>query len=85
MRLRQVVVIGSSDETGFHEEARAIGAFIASRDFVLITGGRGGIMESVSRGAAELGVDLDGHIQFVIDAMAGIAEQLGLTPAQPAN
>ncbi len=55
MRLRQVVVIGSSDETGFHEEARAIGAFIASRDFVLITGGRGGIMESVSRGAAELG------------------------------
>jgi uncharacterized protein (TIGR00725 family) len=55
MRHKQVVVIGSSDETGYHEEASAIGAHIAGRGFVLITGGRGGIMESVSRGAAEQG------------------------------
>ncbi len=55
MRRKQVVVIGSSDETGFHEEALAIGAFIADHGFVLITGGRGGIMESVSRGAADKG------------------------------
>jgi putative nucleotidyltransferase with HDIG domain len=41
--------------------------------------------DDIVRGAAELGVDLDEHIQFVIDAMAGIAEQLGLTSAQPAN
>ncbi len=55
MRRRQVVVIGSSEETGYKDEAHSIGAFIASRGFVLITGGRGGIMESVSRGAAEHG------------------------------
>lgn len=30
------------------------------------------------QGAAELGVDLDAHIAFVIEAMSSIAEQLGL-------
>lgn len=55
MRKKQVVVIGSSDETAFLEEALAIGGFIADRGYVLITGGRGGIMEAVSRGAAEAG------------------------------
>jgi len=34
--------------------------------------------DDIVRGAEELGVDLNEHIQFVIDAMAGIAEQLGL-------
>jgi putative nucleotidyltransferase with HDIG domain len=34
--------------------------------------------EDIVRGAADLGVDLDEHIQFVIDAMAGIADELGL-------
>ncbi|MCL6501566.1 MAG: HDIG domain-containing protein [Pirellulales bacterium] len=34
--------------------------------------------EDIMRGAAELGVDLDEHIQFVIDAMQGIAAELGL-------
>lgn len=37
--------------------------------------------DDIVHGAAELGVDLDEHIQFVIDAMAGIAEQLGLASA----
>jgi predicted hydrolase (HD superfamily) len=39
--------------------------------------------EDVMLGAQELGVDLDEHIQFVIDAMRGIAGPLGLsgTPA----
>ncbi len=55
MRKKQVVVIGSSDETRFYEEARAIGAFIAGRGYALISGGRGGIMEAASRGAAERG------------------------------
>ena len=41
--------------------------------------------DDIVRGAAELGVDLDEHLQFVIDAMAGIAEQLGLAPAPPAG
>src|SRR6476469_9034717 len=35
--------------------------------------------EDIARGAEELGVELDEHIQFVIDAMAGVADQLDLT------
>jgi predicted hydrolase (HD superfamily) len=34
--------------------------------------------EDIVQGAADLGVELDEHIQFVIDAMAGIAGELGL-------
>jgi putative nucleotidyltransferase with HDIG domain len=33
--------------------------------------------DDIIRGAEELEVDLNQHIQFVIDAMAGISEQLG--------
>ncbi|MBN2160069.1 MAG: TIGR00725 family protein [Spirochaetes bacterium] len=55
MRKKQVTVIGSSDENAHSEEARAIGAFIAKNGFVLITGGRGGVMEAASRGAMEQG------------------------------
>ena len=39
---------------------------------------RGVSREDVIGGAAELGVDLDQHIQFVIEAMCGIAPALGL-------
>jgi predicted hydrolase (HD superfamily) len=44
---------------------------------------RGVSREDVTQGAAELGVDLDEHIQFVIEAMRPVAESLGLrgTPA----
>jgi putative nucleotidyltransferase with HDIG domain len=34
--------------------------------------------DDMIRGAADLGIDFDEHIQFVIDAMAEIAEPLGL-------
>lgn len=34
--------------------------------------------DDIVNGAAELGVDLDGHIAFVRDAMVGIADELGL-------
>ena len=34
--------------------------------------------DDITRGAADLGVELDQHIQFVIDAMATEAEALGL-------
>jgi putative nucleotidyltransferase with HDIG domain len=34
--------------------------------------------DDINRGAADLGVDLDEHIQFMIDAMAREAEVLGL-------
>ncbi len=55
MRRRQVVVIGSGDETRHCDDALRIGSFIASRGWVLITGGRGGVMEAASRGASEGG------------------------------
>jgi putative nucleotidyltransferase with HDIG domain len=35
--------------------------------------------DDIVRGAADLGVELNEHIQFVIDAMAGIADELGLS------
>jgi len=34
--------------------------------------------EDIAQGAQELGVDLDEHIGFVIEAMQGIAERIGL-------
>jgi len=39
---------------------------------------RGVKREDVERGAADFGVDLTEHIQFVIDAMKMIAAELGL-------
>jgi putative nucleotidyltransferase with HDIG domain len=39
--------------------------------------------DDIVRGAEGLGVDLDEHLQFVIDAMAEIADQLGLDRAEP--
>jgi putative nucleotidyltransferase with HDIG domain len=35
--------------------------------------------DDVYRGAQELGVDLDGHIAFVIAALAGVASEIGLS------
>jgi putative nucleotidyltransferase with HDIG domain len=35
--------------------------------------------DDIVRGAEDLGVDLDQHIQFVIDAMSAIADDLGLS------
>ena len=35
--------------------------------------------DDIVRGAQDLGVELNEHIQFVIDAMAAIADELGLT------
>jgi putative nucleotidyltransferase with HDIG domain len=39
--------------------------------------------DDIARGAADLGVELDEHIQFVIDAMTPIAGELGLAPQSP--
>lgn len=39
--------------------------------------------DDIIRGAEDLGVDLNEHIQFVIDAMTTIADELGLNPALP--
>ena len=55
MRHVQIAVIGSSGITEYHEEARIIGAFIAENGWILINGGRDGIMEASAKGAAERG------------------------------
>ena len=39
--------------------------------------------DDINRGAADLGVELTEHIQFVIDAMKRIAGELGLQGTQP--
>jgi putative nucleotidyltransferase with HDIG domain len=39
--------------------------------------------DDIARGAADLGVDLDEHIEFVIAALVPIAGELGLDPAAP--
>ena len=41
--------------------------------------------EDITKGSEELGVPLDGHIAFCIEAMRGIAETLGLASAAPAS
>lgn len=38
--------------------------------------------DEVRQGAEELGVDFDEHVQFVIDAMAERADELGLAPRE---
>ncbi len=53
MRNKQVVVIGASDTKENLQESYTIGKFIAQKEYTLITGGRGGIMEAASRGAFE--------------------------------
>jgi len=40
--------------------------------------------DDIVNGAADLGVDLDDHIQNVVQAMSEISEQLGLNPASRA-
>jgi len=44
---------------------------------------RGVNRDDVINGAADLGVELDWHIQFVIDAMKARADSLGLAGVQP--
>lgn len=46
---------------------------------------RGVNREDVINGAADLGVELEGHIQFVIKAMQGDAAALGLAGTSPAQ
>jgi predicted hydrolase (HD superfamily) len=38
--------------------------------------------EDITKGAEEMGLELDGHIQFVIDALKPVAKELGLNAEQ---
>jgi predicted hydrolase (HD superfamily) len=62
-----------------HEvDARAVRKKMKDKAFA-----RGVSRESVIAGAADLGVDLDDHIDFVIGAMRGCADSLGLAGTLP--
>jgi len=62
-----------------HEvDARAVRKKMKDKAFA-----RGVNRDDVVRGAQELGVDLDEHIQVVVDAMRGAADTLGLGGTQP--
>ena len=61
-------------------DARAVRKKMKDKAFA-----KGVSREDVMLGAQELGVDLDEHIQFVIDAMRGVADSLGLAGAPPAG
>jgi uncharacterized protein (TIGR00725 family) len=51
-----IAVIGPSDASrGELKLAAQVGSLIARSDWVLVTGGRSGVMEAASRGAAEAG------------------------------
>ncbi len=54
--MRQVAVIGSSQATEMeYEVAYRLGRIIALHGWVVVSGGRTGVMEAVSKGAAEEG------------------------------
>jgi uncharacterized protein (TIGR00725 family) len=57
-RAKVVSVVGTGEAVPASREwsaAEQLGAWIASRGWVLVTGGRGGVMEAASRGAAAAG------------------------------
>jgi uncharacterized protein (TIGR00725 family) len=55
-RNKQVLVVGdSADYAERNEIACAVGRFIAENGWVLISGGRGGVMAAASRGAHDAG------------------------------
>lgn len=57
-RLRQVLVVGYNEDLctpSAREAAYRVGAGVARRGAVLVTGGLGGVMEAAARGAAENG------------------------------
>ena len=62
------------------QEAFTANVSCVDRDSPPVSGKKLSSRDNIVRGAADLGVDLDEHIQFVIDAMAGIARELGLLP-----
>ncbi|MGH2447136.1 MAG: HDIG domain-containing metalloprotein [Chloroflexota bacterium] len=61
------------DKSLYNLEARSVRKKMKDKAFA-----RGVNREDVTQGAEALGVDLDEHIAFVIEAMRGVALQLGL-------
>ena len=57
----------------YEVDARSVRKKLKDKGFA-----RGVNRDDVILGAQELGIDLDEHVQFVIDAMKGVAAQIGL-------
>jgi uncharacterized protein (TIGR00730 family) len=80
-----VAVFGSSEPLpgeGLYEDARRLGALLASLGMTVVTGGYGGVMEAASRGAAEaggaaLGVVCDGWSERGRTPNAWLTERIG--------
>src|SRR5947209_938402 len=56
--IMRVTVFGSArvnEESQEYKDARRLGALLAGRGDVIVSGGYGGVMEAVSRGAREVG------------------------------
>ncbi|OYV74048.1 MAG: HAD family hydrolase, partial [Gemmatimonadetes bacterium 21-71-4] len=64
----------------FDVDARSVRKKMKDKAFA-----RGVSRDDVVLGAQEMGVELDDHIQFVIDAMRGAAADLGLAGAPAAS
>ncbi|HOJ28319.1 MAG TPA: hypothetical protein PL059_04540, partial [Spirochaetota bacterium] len=64
MKKTQIVIIGSADDTEHYDTAYAIGSFVAKNGWVLITGGRTGVMEAASKGAHDHGGIVVGILPF---------------------
>jgi len=60
MRERPIAVFGSSEPNpgdALYEQAAELGRLLGAKRFTVVTGGYGGVMEAVSRGAREVGAD----------------------------
>ena len=56
MRRYQIAVIGAAEAKEWEKElAFSVGRLIATEGCILLTGGRGGVMEAASQGASEAG------------------------------
>jgi uncharacterized protein (TIGR00725 family) len=56
MRRYQIAVIGAAEAKEWETElAFSVGRLVAAEGCILLTGGRGGVMEAASRGASEAG------------------------------
>ena len=88
-RVPYVAVVGAHDADGSQaEDAAAVGAELARRGAVVITGGRGGVMEAACRGAKEAGGTtvgiLPGSDRAEANAWVDVALPTGLGEARNA-
>ena len=67
----RISVIGGSTVTDEeYDRARAVGRLLGERDYTIVCGGRGGVMEAACRGASEAGGHSIGILPGETDAAA---------------